>query len=170
MTKSLLRTPEIIAILSHSPSRIDASIGDLSDQELASRPEEGEWSPLELLGHLRACADVWGDIRIDRMLSEAEPTMRALNPMTWIRETDYYRITFRTSLAAFCVQREALLDRLRSTTPADWERGGIFTGGGAPRRYTVHTEADALARHERAHLKQIEKRCTLIRAATGPPR
>jgi hypothetical protein len=36
-----------------------------------------------------------------------------------------------------------------------WERGGTFTGAGKPIERTVRSEADAIARHRRLHVKQI---------------
>lgn len=159
----LLERQEILNVLSDSSSRIEAAAAGLSDAQLASRPESEEWSPVEILGHLRACADVWGDQRIGGMLSEDEPTMRAVNPKRWMRDMDYDAVPFRTSFEAFSIQRRELLKRLQSISPSDWQRGATLTGGGAPRRYSVHSEADAIARHERAHIKQIEKRCALLR-------
>ena len=165
--KRLLDPRDILQVMSDSPFRIEAASESLTDTQLVLRPEAEEWSPLEILAHLRACADVWGDQRIGRMLSEDEPTMRAVNPKRWIRDTDYDVVSFRESLEAFSVQRRELLKRLQSISPGDWQRGATLTGGGASRRYSVHTEADAIARHERAHIKQIEKRCALLRATAG---
>jgi hypothetical protein len=102
------------------------------------------------------------------MLSEDEPTIRAVNPRRWIRDTDYGKIPFSESLEAFTRQRHKLLELLESISHVDWERGATMTGGGASRRYTVQSEADALARHERAHIKQIETRCKLLREMDSP--
>src|SRR3954452_20082934 len=99
--KRLLDPFSILEMLVESPSRIETSTAGLSNAELASRPEENEWSPLEILAHLRACADVWGDTRTVRMLEEEEPTIQAVNPMKWIRETDYDATPFGDSFAAF---------------------------------------------------------------------
>ncbi|MCO5222888.1 MAG: DinB family protein [Thermomicrobiales bacterium] len=162
MATKLMPTDQIVDVLSHSPQRIATAIDGIADDLLASHPEPEEWSPLQVLIHLRACADVWGDSRIVRMLDEDEPTIRAVNPMTWLAETEYRTVPFRSSLSAFTAQRQSLLRRLVALQPGDWERGATFTGGGKPRRYTVWTEADALARHERAHLKQIDRRCELL--------
>lgn len=161
--RRLLEPGEILPILTSNPSGIDAAIAELSDVQLVTRPEVNEWSPLEILAHLRACADVWGDQRIVRMLSEDEPTIQAVHPMRWIQQTNYYETPFSTSFAAFDEQRRRLLTLIETISPEDWERGATFTGGGAPRRYTVRSEADAIARHERAHIKQLAKRCSLIR-------
>ena len=64
---------------------------------------------------------------------------------------------FRPSLRAFSRQRTELLAVLEALSPKDWERGGTFTGAGRPIERTVLSEADAIARHERSHVKQIAR-------------
>ena len=61
-----------------------------------------------MLAHLRACADVWGDC-IVAMITQDTPTLRAVDPRTWIRQTDYLAQDFEPSLHAFATQRTALL-------------------------------------------------------------
>ncbi len=96
-----------------------------------------------------------------RMLNEDHPTVRAVNPRTWAQQTDYSELPFLSSLAAFVAQRERFVAVLDDLTEIQWSRSATLTGGGKPRRSTVHTETDALARHERSHIKQIELLCNL---------
>jgi hypothetical protein len=125
----LLGPREIQGIIAESPGRIGRAASGVADIRLALRPEAGEWSPLEILAHLRACADAWGDVRIVRMLSEDEPRMRAINPKRWIRDTDYDEIAFSESLEAFTRQRRKLLELFEWISRVDWERGATMTGG-----------------------------------------
>jgi len=155
----LLEPEEIVRLLREGPDRINVAAEGLSNGELGQRPVPEAWSPNEILAHLRACQDVWGDIRVMRMLSEVHPTVRAINPRTWLEETTYRDLPFRTSLAAFAEQRQRFLATISQLSPDQWLRDGTFTGGGKARKYTVHTEADALARHERSHVRQIERLC-----------
>jgi hypothetical protein len=159
MGNNLLQTDEIVTILAAGPGKIRAAVATLTDEELAERLEPEEWSPNEILAHLRACQDVWGDSRIARMLAEDHPTMRAVNPRTWLEQADYRELPFRRSLEAFAAQRDAFLRVIGELSPEQWMRAGTFTGGGRPREYTVQTEADGLARHERSHIRQIERLC-----------
>jgi hypothetical protein len=155
----LLPTDEIVRVLAAGPDMIRAAAATLTDEELAERMEPDEWSPNEILAHLRACQDVWGDSRMARMLAEDHPTMRAVNPRTWLEQTDYRELPFQRSLAAFAAQRDSFIRIISGLSPDQWTRAGTFTGGGRPREYTVHTEADGLARHERSHVRQIERLC-----------
>jgi hypothetical protein len=129
---------------------------------LQTAPSPGEWSANEVLGHLRACADVWGDC-IATILAEDEPTIRAINPRTWIKRTDYREQEFRASLRAFTSQRMRLLKRLEPLTADAWSRSSTITGAGAPLRRSVLDYAQWMATHERPHVKQIENTVRAVR-------
>jgi hypothetical protein len=108
-----------------------------------------------VLAHLRACADVWGNC-IVTMIAEDRPTLRAINPRTWIKKTDYRELEFRTSLRSFATQRADLMAVLEPLPPEGWSRTATVTGAGKILERTVLFYALWLARHERTHVKQIE--------------
>jgi hypothetical protein len=84
------------------------------------------------------------------------PTIRAVNPTTWIKSTDYLDLEFRPALHAFTTQRAELLALLESLPHEDWSRSATVTVAGKPLVRTVFFYARWLARHERPHVKQIE--------------
>jgi hypothetical protein len=55
------------------------------------------------------------------------------------------------------MQRTQLLAILELLPPEDWSRTATVTGAGKPLKRTVLFYAQWLARHERPHLKQIER-------------
>jgi len=152
----MLPVEQILVLLVESPRHIKMVTTRLDPARLHIAPSEGEWSANQILAHLRACADVWGG-SIVAMVREDHPTIRAINPRTLIRDTDYLDSVFRPSLRAYTQQRTELLALLESLSPQDWSRGGTFTGAGKPLERTVLSEADAIARHERLHVKQIAR-------------
>ena len=154
---------QLLALLIAAPQRIAVATADLSPAQLRAAPTLGEWSANDILAHLRSCADVWGDC-IARILAEDEPTYRAVNPTTWIKQTDYPQLEFSPSLAAFAEQRAALLAVLESLPPEAWSRGATVKGAGRTLRRTVFSYADWLASHERSHLKQIARLALTMRA------
>lgn len=156
-------TEQVLALLTASPERIASLTADLSSAQLRTPPAPDEWSANDVLAHLRACADVWGGC-ISRMLAEDEPTLRAINPRTWIERTDYLTLDFQTSLRAFTDQRAELLSILEPTPPEAWSRAATVTGAGKPLRRTVFSYAEWLATHERPHVKQIERIARTVRA------
>lgn len=159
----LLPTASILELLAQGPSSIADATRGIADEELDQPPKPGDWSPVELLAHLRASADVRGDQRIGCMLAEDEPTIHTRSPRGWPLISTYIALPFSGSLAAFTAQRERLLERLHALDPEEWQCGAIWTGPGNRRRETVHSEADVLARHEASHLAQMEQMTALLR-------
>lgn len=156
MSKTSLSPAEILALLHEQPAQMAALTADLTPAQLRSPPDPDAWSLTDILAHLRACADVWGDC-IVTMLAENEPTIRAINPTTWIERTDYRDLDYELSFAAFTTQRDDLLTTLDELSPKQWARSATITGAGAPLTRTVHFYAQWLARHERTHLREIAR-------------
>ena len=124
--------------------------------QLRTAPGPDEWSANDVLAHLRACADMWGEC-IATIIAENRPTIRAVNPRTWIKKTDYSELEFQPSLRTFITQRIKLLQALEPLKPEDWSRTTTVTGAGNVLVRSVLFYAQWLARHERPHVKQIER-------------
>ena len=118
------------------------------------RSNTGEWSANDVLAHLRACADVRGGC-IPVILAEDRPTLRAVDPRSWIERTDYRDLEFGPSLRAFAAQRAELLALLEPLPPEGWSRAATVTGAGKPLERSVLFYAEWLARHERPHVEQV---------------
>jgi hypothetical protein len=157
MTDKYLAIDKILTILKETPPRLAKLTGGLVPAQLQTAHTVGEWSVHEVLAHLRACSDVWGDYYIMTILAEDHPTIKARNPRTWIKDTNYLEQEFQSSLRAFTKQRRKLLAILEPLPTKDWARTNTLTGAGKPLQQTLLSHADGLARHERAHLKQIER-------------
>jgi hypothetical protein len=153
-------TPEqILTMLAATPPRLAALTAGQDPAQLRTPPTSEEWAATEVLAHMRACADMWGGCTAT-ILAEDRPTLRAVNPTTWIRHTDYREQEFQPSLHAFTTQRTQLLAVLEPLAPADWARAATVTGAGKALERTVLSYAQWLARHERPHVKQIERLVT----------
>jgi hypothetical protein len=156
MSSSSLSIEQILTLLAEAPSRLAALTSGLAPDQLHAAPNPGEWSANDVLAHLRSCADVWGNC-IEMILTEDRPTIRAVNPRTWIKKTDYLELEFQPSLYAFAAQRADLLAVLEPLTAEEWSRAATVAGAGKPLVRTVHSYAQWLATHERPHVKQIER-------------
>ncbi len=99
---------------------------------------------------------MWGKY-IATIIAEDRPTIRAMNPTTWIKSTNYPELEFAPSLRAFAKQRAELLALLRPLPKAAWSRTATVTGAGRPRERTVLEYARWLANHERSHVKHIAR-------------
>jgi hypothetical protein len=98
---------------------------------------------------------MWGKY-ILVILNEDRPTFKAVNPTTWINQTDYRQQEFQPSLQAFAGQRSDLLAVLQPLAPDAWYRTATVTGAGKPLERTVFTYAQWLANHERSHIRQVK--------------
>ena len=145
---------QIMTMLAATPAHLADLTAGLPPAQLLAAREPGEWSARDVLAHMRACADMWGKY-IAVILSEDRPTIKAVNPTTWIKKTNYRELEFQPSLQAFTAQRADLLAVLKPLPPEAWARTATVTGAGKPRERSVYTYAEWLANHERPHLKQI---------------
>lgn len=154
MPSRSLTIEQVLTLLAETPPRIAALTTGLAPTQLRITPSHDGWSVNDVLAHLRACADVWGGC-IVAMIAEDTPTLRAVNPLTWIKETDYLDLETRLSLGSFATQRADFLAVLGPLPPEDWSRAATVTGAGKVLERTVMFYAQWLARHERQHVKQV---------------
>jgi DinB family protein len=99
---------------------------------------------------------MWGGC-IAEIIAHDHPTLRAINPRTWIDKTNYREQAFQPSLQAFAKQRAELVAVLEPLAPEGWAGLATVTGAGRPLERTVRSYAQWLAEHERPHVKQIER-------------
>lgn len=157
-----LTVERVLTLLAEAPPRIAGLTAGLAPAQLHAAPNQDEWCANDVLAHLRACADVWGDC-IAAIIHQDRPTIRAVNPRTWIKKTDYREQEFQPSLHAFAAQRTDLLAVLEPLRPEDWSRAATVTGAGKPLILTVHSYAERMAVHERPHVKQIQRIASTMR-------
>ena len=156
MARQPMTMEQILSVLRETPGHLKCLTGNLTEAKLHAAPEPGEWSVTEIAAHLRSCADVWGRV-IETIALTDHPTIRAVNPRTWIKSTDYPELAFASSLQAFSTQRDQLLALLGDLPDQGWSRSATVLGGGSPLELTVHSYANRLARHERTHWRQVAK-------------
>lgn len=160
--RNSLTIDQALTVLVCTPPDIAALVAGLKPAQLRTAPDHDKWSANDVLAHLRSCADVWGDC-IVAITAEDTPTLQAVNPRTWIKATDYPEQRFQPSLKAFGLQRADLIALLEQLPPEGWSRTATVTGAGKPLERTVLSYAERLARHERAHLQQMERIVSAVR-------
>ncbi len=162
MSRTSLTIAQILTMLKAAPARIAEFTVGLTEAQLHAAPGPGEWSANEVLAHLRSCADVWGNCMLT-IINQDTPAIRAVDPRTWIKSTNYLEKEFQPSLQAFTIQRADLLAVLEPLKPEAWSRSVTVTGAGKPLERSVQFYAQWLARHERPHLKQIQRIASTVR-------
>lgn len=153
MPRRAFTSAQVLTILEENPPRIAALTASLTPAQLHTPPHLDAWSANDVLAHLRACADLWGNCingatAFKMIIAHDTPTIRAVNPTSWINDTDYRAQDFQPSFHAFAMQRTALLAVLEPLTPDGWARAATVTGAGRPLERTVLEYAQWLAGHD----------------------
>lgn len=143
----------LIQRLDSAPDRLLRLCADLSPEDAAQRPGEGEWSVVEVIRHL-----VEGDRdtflpRLRRMLSEDRPAFES-RERTQAGESD-----FEALQSAFESARREAVRILRELEPASWTRAGVSPSRGP---VTIEEYALSMADHDDEHLAQIDAAKTAV--------
>jgi hypothetical protein len=146
----------IVALLTHAPLRVETATRGLQPTRLYLRSDVEPWSVSDILAHLRACSDVWGN-SIIAMLTRDNPTLRYVSPRSWMNKPAYREQAFDAALVSFTQERQRLVQALAELDEAGWLRRATFTGvADRQRDQTVLSYADRIVTHEQPHLDQIE--------------
>ena len=154
---------DLVAALQATVGRIAAACEGLSALQSQASPGPNEWSPVEVLWHIRATADVYGE-HIARILDEDTPAWRHVSPRARMKKSRYDLAPFAQSFAAFSAQREELVSRLRDLPPGAWGRAALVRGDGREWRLTLHERVRGMVQHERVHCAQFETTTARVRA------
>ncbi len=123
---------------------------EASEEQLHHKASKQDWSVRDILAHLRACSDVWGN-SIEAMLADENPVLPDVHPRHWLKQTNYLDLRFRESLQALDSQRAKMLSVLRQLSFEDWTRSAVIGG----RKHTVFSQVRRMAKHEAEHISQI---------------
>ena len=141
----------LVAFLQATPAVLHTLSLSLTPDQWTKRPQPGEWAFLEVLCHLR---DVDAEVnlaRVDTVLREDNAFIAGQMTDQWADERQYIRQNGETVLHDFFVARARLVDRLKTISPADWERSARHTILGPTRlRELVSFMVD----HDRLHIQQ----------------
>ena len=140
-----------LRIISETPQQIGLLVKGLDEGRLQYRADARSWSANHILAHLRSCADLWS-YSIYAMLAKKNPAFSDINERKWAKVTRYAELPFYQSFQAYSLQRESLVNVLKDLPFDSWERSALIF----ERRHTVFTQTRRLAKHECAHLEQIE--------------
>lgn len=141
--QTLLDTPQLLTTWTQG----------LDEAQLKTPPAPKEWSLVEILAHLRACADVW-TYSIYAMLMLDKPTLTHIHPRDWMKFQGYTTLSFAENFLAYSVGRDNLVRILEPLSMDQWERSCTFIG--RHNTFTVFGETMRMALHELDHRQQIK--------------
>ncbi len=143
---------ELLALAEATPQRLATLTAGLDDARLRESPAPEEWSPVQILTHLRACEEVWMH-SVQAMLAHHNPRLLEIHPREWIKTANPYTTqSFAQGLRVFALRREALLITLRGLAIDDWAREGVIDR----KTHTVYSHVRRMVLHEQGHCEQIE--------------
>lgn len=143
-----LSPTQALDALATVPPAVHRLIDGLSEDQLNQPPRPGEWSIREVLAHLLGAQELVA-YRIDKMLAEDHPSLKAVGLPVAGENLSSWELfeQFRRS-------REAMVSTLRGIAPLDWWRTGEHEEFST---VTILQQASYFAKHDHAHLTQIER-------------
>ena len=144
-----------VKALASGIDEIGALIEGLTDEQMEFYPEPGEWNFREALQHLLVSQNLLAG-RVDKMLAEQNPSLAGA--AAWMldeKEAQPGSQIFQQLKSS----RLELLDRLRALPLESWWRTGEHEEFG---QVTILQQASYFAKHERAHMPQVQQIRTAI--------
>jgi hypothetical protein len=142
----------LLSWLASAPGRFEAAISRLEDADSVTSAGPDEWSPADVLAHVRASQDIL-EPRIFQILVRDNPPLPAFDDRLWAEVARYVTLPVIESLEAMRLRRNELVRALRAISEADWQRTGTHELRGP---LTVFAIASHIADHEEEHVAQIE--------------
>jgi DinB superfamily len=163
MNESLL--VEARGELARLPIVLEALLAGLDGAVARTRPALGEWSPVEILCHLRdeEIEDFGARLRV---IVDGTSEFTPIDPERWAVERRYHEAKLSEVLEAFRARRQASLDLLASISPKTLE------GSRPHKRLGSLSGQDILAAwvaHDRIHLNQLAATLARIWALRWAP-
>jgi FMN phosphatase YigB (HAD superfamily) len=146
------RPSSVLARLHGQLGTLLTLLGCLAPDAWSRQPAPGEWSPTEIVCHLRDIDREVHSPRIHLVLSADSPFLPAVDTDPWARERGYARQSGPDALAALTEHRMQTLRTLESIPPEAWERPARHALLGPT---TLAEVALIAADHELLHLKNI---------------
>jgi hypothetical protein len=153
---------QIAAIRSLYPELRDV-IDALPDALLRARPAPGEWSALEICGHLRDVVEVEGG-RISRLLAEDDPQLAGYDERELVADRSCTDVDPAALVDELRTAWERMAERLEALPEDAWLRPGRHSVRGA---VTVSSRVARMAEHTREHFAQIARTRASLAGSPG---
>jgi len=164
---------ERVGRLRRTPAEISQAFAGGNAAALSRRPDARNWSPTEIVCHLRDVEELF-QTRFHVILGGEAPTIfvfgapadvlkdmgiggavsHPLDPDRWAEDRQYARSDPAEALAAFGRRRGEVVTLLEGLAPDQWKRVGVHPARG---RLTLGHWVASLAAHDDNHLDQLRR-------------
>jgi hypothetical protein len=134
---------EVIDGLAATPARVSAIVGGVDAATLERPAEDGGWSAIEVLRHVRDVVQVYG-MRFKWMILDDEPFLPNYDEDAWVAKHPDGVSEIEALLREMEAYRGETVRLLRALPPEGWSRRGRHEALG-------FVELEAYVRHELAH-------------------
>ena len=149
-----MNNPEaVITVLSNAPAIITPLVREVPAENLKRRPNPGKWSAHEHACHLAEVHQLFFS-RLERMLDETRPRIKAYNPDEAMEEGALLKMDLDEALDRFCRDRERLVETLKDLTEDEGLREAEHEEYD---HYSVLIMFRHLALHDMLHAYRIEE-------------
>jgi hypothetical protein len=142
---------QVIARLAAAPGRFAELLSRLEDADSVTSAVEGEWSPSQVIAHLRAANDILEPRMYQILVREATPLI-GFDEHQWQQIARYSSLPVTDLLHTMMLNRKELVHALRGLSLEDWDRTGTHEVRGP---ISVLEIAQQIADHEDEHIAQI---------------
>ena len=157
---SLLGQDDPAEVAQATPPAVQSLVRE-AGSDLHRRPAPGEWSVLELVGHL-VDAEIVVSGRYRWTISQDQPPLLGYDQDLWVARLRHNEARPEELLAVFSALRAANLRLWRGSTAEDRDRVAIHAERG-PESYGLMFRM--LAGHDRFHLNQMRETLRTLRQA-----
>jgi len=120
---------QVLSRLASAPGRFASALARLDDADSVASMGPGEWSPAEILAHVRASHAIL-EPRLLHILVRDNPPLPAFDDRLWAEVAHFVTLPVTTSLETMSLQRKELIYALRGVPASGWEWTGTHEVGG----------------------------------------
>ena len=153
---ALLGGQDPLDVLASTVAAVRELTAGVPDEVLNRRPEPGEWSAFEVLGHIWD-AEVAFSWRTRLVIAQDRPTLTGYDQVAWAALA---RPGFDALLDGFEAMRGPNLLMLAAVKDEDWQRIGLHTERG---EVSLRLLVETTAGHDWAHVRQLEQTLAAVR-------
>jgi hypothetical protein len=143
---------ELTAFLAATPQIVGQFTEGLTTADLVLKPSESQFSILENVCHLRDIELEGYTVRINKLLSDADPFLQDLNGAKLALDRNYNAQSLDRALTAFQEARRGNVGRTSEMSPDELNRTGVLEGSGP---ITLSGLLLKMREHDQGHLDEL---------------